>query len=72
MRRKKRTMKELAKETKIELQKPKCFKVSDIMELEKRLLQNEISYSRMVEIMNEMAYNFKQNKPKTLKRFFKQ
>jgi hypothetical protein len=58
MGRKKRTIEELAKELKIELPKPKCFKIADIRELEKQVSLGEISYSRMVEIMNEMADKF--------------
>lgn len=34
----------------------KVFKVADIHELLKQVSLGEISYSRMVEIMNEMAY----------------
>jgi len=58
MRRKKRTIEQLAKEIGVELPKQKCFKVADIRELEKKVILEEISYSRMVEIINEMAENF--------------
>lgn len=35
----------------------KIFKVADIRKLEQQVSNGEISYSRMVEIMNEMANN---------------
>jgi len=35
----------------------KVFKIADIRKLERMLIKEEISYSRMVEIMNEMANN---------------
>ena len=34
----------------------KVFKVADIRDLEQKVSLGEISYSRMVEIMNERAY----------------
>jgi len=34
----------------------KVFKVAHIRDLEKQVIQEQISYSRMVEIMNEMAH----------------
>lgn len=58
MGRNKRTIEQLAKEMKVELPKQKCFKLADIRELEKQVIREEISYSRMVEIMNEMADKF--------------
>lgn len=58
MGRNKRTIEQLAKEMKVELPKQKCFKVADIRELEKQVIREEISYSRMVETMNEMADKF--------------
>ena len=35
----------------------KIFKVADIRKLEQQVSKGDISYSRMVEIMNEMANN---------------
>lgn len=62
MGRKRRTIEQVAKEMKVELPKQKCFKVADIREFEKQVIRGEISYSRMVEIMNEMAENFYKHK----------
>lgn len=36
----------------------KCFKVSDIRKLQFMLSKNEITYSRMVEMMNEMVEQY--------------
>ena len=35
----------------------KVFRVADIRELQRQHMNEEISYSRMVDIMNEMAFN---------------
>jgi len=68
MGRKKRTIESLAKELGIELLEPKLFIVANIRELEKQVALGEISYSRMVEIMNEMAYNFYNQKNNNMKK----
>lgn len=64
MGRPKRTVEKVAKDLKIELPKPKLFIVADIRKLEYQVLTGEISYSRMVEIMNEMAEKFYQKSAK--------
>lgn len=40
----------------------KIFKLSDIRELNKQVSLGEISATRMVEIINETAYEYYQNK----------